>query len=60
MKDDTKLVKITDISEVFQVTDRTVKNWLNQGMPKYQVGKTIRFDIGEVKEWMKSHGEATD
>lgn len=60
MKNDTKLMKITDISEVFQVTERTVKNWLTQGMPKYQIGKTVRFDLDEVKEWMKTHGEATN
>ena len=56
MNEDTKLMKITELSEIFQVTERTVKNWLTQGMPKYQVGRTIRFDLEKVKQWMESKG----
>lgn len=53
MQNESKLMKINDLAEVFEVTDRTIKNWLKEGMPKYQMGKTIRFDLEEIKEWMK-------
>lgn len=56
MKEDTKIMKITDIAEAFEVTDRTVKNWLKQGLPRYQVGKVLRFDLEKVKAWMETKG----
>lgn len=57
MNNDTRLMKITDIAEAFEVTDRTVKNWLKQGLPRYQVGKILRFDLEKVKAWMETRGE---
>ena len=60
MNSDNKLMKITDIAKAFDVTDRTVKNWLKQGLPRYQAGKVLRFDLEKVKEWMESRGEAKE
>ena len=50
-------LKVTDLATVFQVTDRTVHNWIELGCPKYQVEKTVRFDLNEVREWMKTRGK---
>lgn len=56
-----KLMKISDVAEVFDVTNRTVMNWLKLGMPRYKVGNTTRLDLDEVKEWIKNVGrEASD
>jgi excisionase family DNA binding protein len=53
-------MKIDDIAQAFGVTDRTVKNWLKQGVPRYQAGKILRFDLEKVKEWMETRGEGKE
>ena len=60
MNDSNGLMKSTDIAEAFGVTDRTVKNWLKQGLPRYQVGKVLRFDLEKVKAWMETRGEVKE
>lgn len=60
MNTDNTLMKSTDIAAAFGVTDRTVKNWLKQGLPRYQVGKVLRFDLDKVKAWMETRGEGKE
>lgn len=31
----------------------TIEKWVQEGMPKYKLGKPIRFDLDEVKTWFK-------
>ena len=30
---------------------------MTQGLPKYKIGKLVRFEIEEVKEWLKNKQE---
>lgn len=48
------MLKITELAEVLRVHVRTLRDWLKKGMPHYKVGNTLRFDLEEVKEWMKN------
>ena len=47
----------TEIAEMFNVTTKTVENWISKGMPFYKVGGTIRYEENEVLEWFKDRSE---
>lgn len=43
-----------ELADAFQVDPRTVNRWLRNGCPKLKGSMThLRFDIDEVKEWMR-------
>lgn len=57
MNNNNTLMKVAEIAQTFDVSERTIMTWLKLGMPRYQVGKTLRFDLDKVKEWMETRGE---
>lgn len=34
------------------VSNNTLDTWIIRGLPAIRVGKTIRFDKGEIRKWM--------
>ncbi len=46
---DGKLVRASVIAKRYDVTERSVFNWAEQGMiPCVRIGKTVRFDLNAV------------
>lgn len=45
------------MAEKYQVSESTVNRWIAQGMPKYKIGKNVRFDELEVDEWFRERGK---
>ena len=43
--------KVTDIAKNYQVTTRTVYNWMKAGMPYRKIGSVLRFDLTDVDRW---------
>jgi len=50
------MMKIEQLAELLQVSDRTIRRWLSEGLPHYRVGNVLRFDLAAVKEWMENKG----
>lgn len=44
------------LAEAVRVSPRTIDNWTRNGMPHLKLSpRMIRFDLGEVLNWMRSH-----
>lgn len=43
-----------ELCEYLKVNDRTLTKWIKQGLPCYHNGRTYRFDLEEVKQWLRS------
>lgn len=41
------------LAEELKVHPNTIDKWRKKGMPEVRVGKTVRFELEEVKKWMK-------
>lgn len=41
------------LAEYLGIQRITLDRWIKQGLPCYKHEKTYRFDIEEVKEWMR-------
>lgn len=51
-----KLWTINDAAEFCQVKSSVVKYWLqNTNIPYIKLGKNIRFDPGDIKDWIERH-----
>lgn len=48
-----QFLTIKDMAHRYNVVDRTIRNWIKQGMPCIKVGNVLRFDIEEVEQWIK-------
>ncbi len=48
------MLTVSDIMRIYQVSQATVYKWIGEGMPKYKLGKNIRFDEKEVDDWVKN------
>lgn len=47
-----------EMCEYFKVTRQTLYNWQKSGMPCERLGKLLlRYNIEEVREWLKSRAE---
>ncbi|MFZ2850485.1 MAG: helix-turn-helix domain-containing protein, partial [Lactococcus raffinolactis] len=36
------------------IANNTLDNWIDKGLPKIKIGKTIRFNKFEVNRWLES------
>jgi len=52
-----KLLDTSEISQFLQVTPQTVKKLRDEGMPHIRVGEVFRFDLDDVRAWLKSRGK---
>jgi excisionase family DNA binding protein len=51
---------VEDVAEHFGVSSRTVRRWLKHTeIPHSRVGRTIRFNLDEVREWARPTKEVT-
>lgn len=47
--------KVEDVAEEFDVHKNTVYGWVKEtDIPHYRLGRVLRFDISEVREWLQS------
>jgi excisionase family DNA binding protein len=43
-----------ELVEYLKVHSNTVYRYIKDGMPCYRIGKDYRFELEEVKEWLKN------
>ena len=49
-----KWVNLEDIAEHLSVSADTVRTWIKNGkLPVYRAGKSYKFKISEVDEWVR-------
>lgn len=41
-----------ELADLYNVSVRTIYNWRQEGMPTV-IEKPVRFDLDEVKEWLR-------
>lgn len=54
-------VTVDDVAIHLRVTRDSIYRWKDtKGLPAHRVGRTWRFRLSEVDEWVRSGGGATD
>ena len=54
-----KWVNLKDIAEHLSVSQDTVRTWIKEGkLPFDKAGKSYKFKISEVDDWVRSGGAA--
>lgn len=48
------MIKTKELTEYLKVHENTVYNYIKLGMPHYKIGKELRFELEEVKEWLRN------
>jgi excisionase family DNA binding protein len=51
------MMVVSDVAKKYQVSETTVNRWIAKGLPKYKIGRTVRFDETEVDAWVRDQGK---
>lgn len=55
------LATIQEAAKAFRVHHQTIREWLRRGAPHIRVGKVVRVDIADLRDWARCSGqEVTD
>ena len=50
-----RLLTAADIARILAISKSLIYKWVEeQVIPHYRLGKAIRFDLSEIKEWLKT------
>lgn len=49
-------IAIKEVAENFKVSVKTVRRWINQGLPNLKIGNVLRFKMDEVEKWIGEKG----
>ena len=49
-----ELLNSLELGEYLKVTQQTIYNWRNKGMPTIKVGSQYRYNIEDVLKWLES------
>ena len=47
------MMNTKESTEYLKIHENTVYTYIKKGMPHYRIGKELRFELEEVKEWLK-------
>lgn len=54
-----KLISRSEMASRLDITTKTLDKLVRDGLPSYRVGKQLKFDDAEVREWLrKGSGDA--
>lgn len=45
----------SELATILNVTERSISNMLNDGMPAMRYKKILRFDLDKVKKWLEEN-----
>ena len=51
-----KMITVKELQEILRISRQTVMRWRKEGMPHYKYNASVRFDLEEIKEWLKEKG----
>ena len=49
-----KLISRSEMATRLDITTKTLDKLVRDGLPSYRVGKQLKFDDGEVREWLRN------
>lgn len=52
-----RLLTVKELCQVLQTSRRNIELLRKQGMPYYLLGSAPRFDLSEIKQWMRESAE---
>lgn len=56
-----RLLTAHEVAEILRVGRATVYRWAEQGrLPAIRVGSTVRFNLADVQQVLRSHSQGTD
>lgn len=50
-----KLITITELQSIYSISRATIDRWRKEGLPFIKVGRGVRFDEEQVREWIKNN-----
>ena len=51
------MLKKTELAEKLNISVPMVDKLMREGMPRFKIGKSVRFDYEEVLEWLRERGK---
>ena len=57
LNSESKLLTRAEVAKMLDVSYRTLQRWMDEGRgpsPCYQEGVVARWDLNEIKQWMKN------
>jgi excisionase family DNA binding protein len=48
------MINTKELTEYLKVHENTIYAYIKKGLPHYRIGKELRFELEEVKEWLKN------
>lgn len=48
------MIDTEELCKYLKVCKNTVYAYIKKGMPHYRLGKDLRFELEEVKDWLKA------
>lgn len=51
------MITTQELTKYLKIHENTVYEYIKLGMPHYKIGKNYRFELEEVKQWLKEQSE---
>ena len=51
------IITLKELCEKFKISDSTVRRLIKKGLPHYKAGNDYRFDLDEVKEYLRGENK---
>ena len=52
-----KMITVKELQEILRISRQTVMRWRQEGMPHYKHQASVRFELEEVKKWLRERSE---
>lgn len=49
-----EFLTIKEVANTLKVSEETVRNWINQGMPHISKGRVLRFKMIDIERWLNN------
>ena len=49
------MLNTSELAKELSMHENTIYNLLKKGLPSYKIGKSRRYDLEEVKSWIKEN-----
>ncbi len=50
-----EMVTSEELQHMYKISRSTVDRWRKDGMPYEKIGRGVRFDLDQVKNWIKKN-----
>ena len=50
-----RLVTSKELQSIYSISRATIDRWRREGMPSIKVGRGVRFDDVEVRDWIRKN-----